>query len=49
MIMLYADISTAIKALKQGKIIVYPTDTLYGLGADIYNESAIKKIFKIKK
>jgi L-threonylcarbamoyladenylate synthase len=46
--MLNADISTAIKALKQGKIIVYPTDTLYGLGADIYNESAIKKIFKIK-
>jgi len=39
----------AIKALSEGKIVVYPTDTLYGLGADIYNEEAIKKIFKIKK
>jgi L-threonylcarbamoyladenylate synthase len=47
--MISADVSTAIKALKQGNIIVYPTDTLYGLGADIYNETAIKKIFKIKK
>jgi L-threonylcarbamoyladenylate synthase len=47
--MLNADIPAAIRALKQGKIIVYPTDTLYGLGADIYNESAIKKVFSIKK
>ena len=47
--MLNADISAAIKALKKGKVIVYPTDTLYGLGADIYNESAVKKIFEIKK
>ena len=49
MIMLKADISTAINALKQGNVIVYPTDTLYGLGADILNESAIRKVFEIKK
>jgi len=36
-------------ALAKGKIIVYPTDTLYGLGADIFNIDAIKKIYKIKK
>lgn len=38
-----------ISALKNGEVIVYPTDTLYGIGADIYNDSAIKKIFLIKK
>jgi len=47
--MLKADVSAAIKALKEGKVIVYPTDTLYGLGADIYNLSAIRKVFEIKK
>ena len=47
--MLKADVSTAINALKQGKIIVYPTDTLYGLGADIFNETALRKVFEIKK
>ena len=43
------DLSKAIKALRNGQIIVYPTDTLYGLGADIFNDDAVKKIFKIKK
>ena len=47
--MIKADISAAIEALKEGKVIIYPTDTLYGLGADIYSESAIKKVFEIKK
>ena len=43
------NIASVISALKNGEVIVYPTDTLYGLGADIYNESAVKKIFSIKK
>lgn len=43
------DLSKAIKALRNGEIIVYPTDTLYGLGADIYDDAAVNKIFKIKK
>jgi L-threonylcarbamoyladenylate synthase len=38
----------AISALKSGGVIVYPTDTLYGLGADIYNDKAVKKVFNIK-
>lgn len=42
-------LSKAIKALANGEIIVYPTDTLYGLGADIYNEEAVRKIFEVKK
>ena len=36
------------KVLKQGGIIIYPTDTIYGFGCDANNESAIKKINKIK-
>jgi len=43
------DLSAAIEALKNGQIIVYPTDTLYGLGADIFNKDAVKKIYEIKK
>jgi L-threonylcarbamoyladenylate synthase len=43
------DFLKAIDALKRGKIIVYPTDTLYGIGADIYNKSAVRKVFLIKK
>jgi L-threonylcarbamoyladenylate synthase len=47
--MLKLNISRAITALKNGDMIVYPTDTLYGLGADIYNIAAVKKVFEIKK
>lgn len=43
------DFSKAIKALSNGEIVVYPTDTLYGLGADIYNNDAVRKVYKIKK
>ena len=43
------DLSKAVKALSDGKIVVYPTDTLYGLGADIYNDDAVRRIFEIKK
>ncbi len=42
-------ISEAVKFLEAGKIIVYPTDTIYGLGCDALNEGAVKKIFAIKK
>jgi L-threonylcarbamoyladenylate synthase len=42
------DLSKAITALKRGELIVYPTDTLYALGADIYNVDAVRRIFKIK-
>jgi len=43
------DISNAIQALRKGELILYPTDTLYALGADIFNEAAVKKVFKIKQ
>jgi L-threonylcarbamoyladenylate synthase len=43
------DFSAALKALKDGQLIIYPTDTLYALGADIYNETAVRKVFDIKQ
>lgn len=35
--------------IREGKLVVYPTDTLYGLGADIFNVSAVKKIYRVKR
>ena len=39
----------AVKVLQNGGVIVYPTDTIYGLAADIMNKEAVNRIFKIKK
>ena len=41
-------VSAAIKVLKQGGVVVYPTETAYGLGADFFNPQAVKKIYRIK-
>lgn len=43
------DFSAAVNALANGQLIIYPTDTLYALGADIYNETAVRKVFEIKQ
>ncbi len=37
------------KILESGGVIIYPTDTLYGIGTNAFNENAIAKIYKIKK
>ena len=42
------NIKTAVDCLRNGGVIVYPTDTVYGLGCDIYNVGAIERICKIK-
>lgn len=41
-------IQNVVEVLKSGGVIIYPTDTLYGLGCDIYNTSAIERICRIK-
>ena len=43
------DFSAALQVLKAGGLIIYPTDTQYALGADIYNETAVRKVFEVKK
>lgn len=42
-------ISDIVANLKEGKTIVYPTETCYGLGCDATNSEAVKMIFKIKE
>jgi tRNA threonylcarbamoyl adenosine modification protein (Sua5/YciO/YrdC/YwlC family) len=42
------EISKIVKTLKNGGLIIYPTDTVYGLGCDITNTKALEKIAKIK-
>ncbi|HET8886776.1 MAG TPA: L-threonylcarbamoyladenylate synthase [Salinimicrobium sp.] len=42
------DIKRVVEALKNGALIIYPTDTVYGLGCDIKNVSALEKIALIK-
>ena len=43
------NIQRVVKCLKQGGVIIYPTDTTYGLGCDIFNRKGIKKILQIKQ
>ena len=42
------EIDKVVKVLKQGGLIIYPTDTVYGLGCDITNTKAMEKVAKIK-
>jgi len=37
------------KTVKEGGIIIFPTETCYGLGCDAFNEEAVKKIYRTKK
>ena len=43
------DIKRCIDVLQQGGVILYPTDTVWGLGCDATNEEAVAKIYTIKK
>lgn len=38
----------AVAALKRGEVIAFPTETLYGLGADALNAAAVEKVFQLK-
>jgi len=42
-------VERGIAILKNGGVIAYPTDTIYGLGAGAYIQSAVKRIYKIKQ
>lgn len=41
-------LQSVVNTLKEGGVIIYPTDTIYGLGCDIYNTAAIERICRIK-
>ena len=44
-----ADIEKAAAALRAGQLVAFPTETVYGLGGDAFNQSALAKIFEAKK
>jgi tRNA threonylcarbamoyl adenosine modification protein (Sua5/YciO/YrdC/YwlC family) len=41
-------INKAVEILRNGGVIIYPTDTVYGIGCDIFNKGALERIFAIK-
>lgn len=46
--MVTGDVADAVLALEEGGVVVYPTDTLWGLGCDIYDEEAVQRVHRIK-
>lgn len=43
------DIRQAVEVMNRGGIILYPTDTIWGIGCDATNEAAVKKVYEIKQ
>lgn len=43
------DIKEACRVMQEGGVILYPTDTVWGLGCDATNEEAVRKVYEIKK
>lgn len=43
------DIKAALEVLQKGGVILYPTDTIWGIGCDACNEVAVKRVYEIKK
>ena len=44
-----ADLDEAVATLRQGGIILYPTDTVWGIGCDATNEEAVQRIYALKR
>ena len=47
--LLKGDISNCLKVLQEGGVILYPTDTVWGLGCDATNAKAVEKLYQLKK
>jgi L-threonylcarbamoyladenylate synthase len=47
--MLKDEVAKALKVVQEGGIILYPTDTIWGIGCDATNTEAIKKLYKLKQ
>ena len=43
-----AGIASAIESIKNGGVVIFPTDTVYGIGCDPYNEGAVERIYGLK-
>lgn len=47
--MLADEVKKAVEVMRAGGVILYPTDTIWGIGCDATNEEAVKKVFEIKR
>lgn len=47
--MLQDEVKKAVEIMRNGGVILYPTDTVWGIGCDATNEEAVKKVYAIKK
>ena len=43
------DIKNAVEVMRKGGVILYPTDTIWGIGCDATNEEAVARVYKIKQ
>lgn len=44
-----SDLEEAVRVLRTGGVIVYPTDTVWGIGCDATNEEAVRKVYAVKR
>ena len=44
-----ADVDRACKVMQEGGIVVYPTDTIWGIGCDATNADAVARVYEIKR
>jgi len=42
-------IAQAVEIMQHGGVVCYPTDTMYGIGCDIFNQKAVKRVYQIKR
>ena len=43
------DIENAVRVMREGGVILYPTDTVWGIGCDATNEAAVAKVYQMKQ
>ena len=45
----YTGITMTLESIRNGGVVIFPTDTVYGIGCDPYNKEAVNRVYTIKK
>ena len=45
----YNGLRIALESIRNGGVLIFPTDTVYGIGCDPYNKEAVNRVYTIKK
>jgi len=48
-LILQDEVEKAAQSIRKGRVLLYPTDTIWGLGCDIFNKSAVERVYEIKQ